>query len=127
MGKKEPYRFRASDALAAVFVLCLAVVSFFLFYHSPRETAGSVEIYQNGKLLYTLNLYEDQAVTVSGDYENIIVIENGTVHISSSTCPGQVCVHMGSISTSGQSLICLPNRLEVRLSGESDDVDIIAR
>lgn len=124
---EEHYRFRKSDLIAVAVVVCLIVASLTLFYGPEKTDAGTVEVYQNGKLLYAYSLTENRTFTVEGNYENTIVIENGTVRIESSTCPGHDCVHMGSIRTSGQNLICLPNRLEIRLTGENDGVDIISR
>ena len=124
---EEHYRFRKSDLVAVAVVVCLIAASVLFFYGRPKTDAGSVEVYQSGKLLYSFSLYENRSFTVGGDYENTVVIENGTVRIESSTCPGHDCVHMGSISSTGQNLICLPNRLEIRLSGDSGEVDIISR
>ena len=44
-------------------------------------------------------------------------------------CPGKDCVHTGSISKAGSAIVCLPNRLEIRIENRGDassDVDAIA-
>jgi len=40
--------------------------------------------------------------------------------IAESTCPGNDCVHSGKIHSAGRSIVCLPNRVEIRITGESD-------
>lgn len=123
----KAYRFQKGDLFAVAIALALIAASFLIFFRPEKTEPANVEIFQNGKLLYTFSLNESRTIHVDGDYENTIIIENGAVRIISSTCPGQDCVRMGGIHSSGQNLICLPNRLEIRLSGSSDDVDIISR
>ena len=46
----------------------------------------------------------------------------------SSDCPTQDCVHTGTISRSGQSIVCLPARIVIQLTGgaaDSSGVDIV--
>ena len=38
----------------------------------------------------------------------------------SSDCPTQDCVHTGTITRSGQSIVCLPARVSVVLTGGAD-------
>ena len=118
-------RFRAGDAVAIALVVLLAGAVALLFFR-PKTEALYADVYQNGTLLYTLPLDRDTRLTVGGAYENVLVVSNGTIRIESATCPGEDCVHTGAIGHAGQSIVCLPNRLEIRLSGDSG-VDIIAR
>ena len=57
------------------------------------------------------------------------VICDGKAAILESTCPGEDCVHSGWISQTGRSVVCLPNRAEVRIEGVSgaDDVDAVVQ
>ncbi|MDO4616459.1 MAG: NusG domain II-containing protein [Lachnospiraceae bacterium] len=73
----------------------------------------------------------------SGSYEiegvngtNVLVIENGRAHMEEASCPDGVCMGMGEIDTSGQSIICLPNEIVVVVmdasSGEEEsDIDAV--
>ena len=40
------------------------------------------------------------------------------VRVSSSDCPSQDCVHTGTITRSGQSIVCLPARISIQLVGD---------
>ena len=46
---------------------------------------------------------------------------DGAVAVTASDCPGNDCVHSGWISAAGRSIVCLPNRLEVRITGGAGD------
>ena len=52
-------------------------------------------------------------------YYNIVTIKGGSVTVSSASCKNQVCVKHGSISKSGESIVCLPNRLIVTIEDKS--------
>lgn len=46
--------------------------------------------------------------------------------VAQSDCPTQDCVHTGTISRSGESIVCLPARLSVTLEGgEGPEVDAV--
>ena len=73
---------------------------------------------------YPLNSTDEIIYTVEGDYTNTIVIKDGLVYFESASCPGTDCVHSGSISKPGRTLVCLPNLVEVRITGNAD-ADIV--
>ena len=58
-----------------------------------------------------------------------VAAEDGNgLRVSSSDCPTQDCVRTGTISRSGQSIMCLPARIIIQLTGgaaDSNDVDIV--
>ena len=60
---------------------------------------------------------------------NKVVVMNGEVKIEEANCPDRLCVKSGAIRVSGQTIVCLPHRVVVRLTGTGDsqsDVDDIA-
>ena len=103
-----------------------------------KTEAGSdakVIIESGGKLYATYPLYEDRAVTVpapgaskksDGSYDrcNTVEIADGVVKVTEATCKNHVCVNHSVISAGGESIVCLPNRLVVRIeSGGSEKGD----
>jgi len=94
----------------------------------PRNNGETavVQIYQNGKLIHETPLNEDSSIAVEGEYRNTVVIRDGKVSIENSDCPGKDCIHSGSIEKPGRSIVCLPNRVEIRVAGQSD-IDAVVR
>ena len=43
--------------------------------------------------------------------------EDGRVAVTYADCPGTDCVHSGWVSAAGRAVVCLPNRVEIRLTG----------
>lgn len=58
---------------------------------------------------------------VSGGYHYVLRVENGTAAVTESDCPDKVCVRSGRISHSGESVVCIPGRLVLTVSG-SDEI-----
>ena len=48
------------------------------------------------------------------------------MRVEQSDCPSQDCVHTGTITRAGQSIVCLPAQIVVHLEGASEDApDVI--
>ena len=125
MIKQEHLRFHKGDLLAIALVVILAVSVAVCFL--PKNTAAPVqaEIYQDGNLLKTVSLEEETSFVVTGKYTNTITGEDGRIAITASDCPGDDCVHSGGIHTTGRSIVCLPNGVEVRVVNAASDVDFV--
>ena len=60
---------------------------------------------------------------------NTCRIEDGEVFMSAADCPDQICVNSAHINAHGGSIVCLPNKVILKIvSGESqeDEPDVIA-
>ena len=50
---------------------------------------------------------------------NLISVADGTVTMEEADCKDQICVHHKPISSAGESIICLPHRLVVEITGDN--------
>ena len=93
---------------AAIFAGCLAL------WLLPRGGGETVLVYQDGKLLRTLDLRQDTVFTVEGPAgENTVTVTGGEV------CPTQDCMHHAAADHGGP-IVCLPNRLSVEWATGAD-------
>ena len=93
-----------------------------------KKAADEVIIEINGAEYGRYPLYEKNVKILDVKTEfgyNKIEILNGKVCISDTDCPDRLEVKSGFIDSAGEMLVCLPNRVVVRLSGEKD-VDKVA-
>lgn len=125
MAEQKRLSFQKWDWIAVALVVILAIGVGLLFLTPSTETGESVvQVYQDGELLRELALTAEETLTIQGKYENTVVIRDGSVSITHSTCPGEDCVHSGTISKAGRSLVCLPNGVEVRITG-APEIDFV--
>ena len=108
---------KASDIVFAVLILAACFVLFFLL--NAGGPGDTVQISRGGEVLAELPLDKDAVYTVEGDYTNTVVIRDGTVYVSESTCPNHICEKTGRISQPGQSIICAPNGAVITVKGDS--------
>lgn len=119
--------FCKSDFLAIGIVAVTAVFVSVIFWASiGAEEGRMVSVYQEGKLIREISLDSDTEFVVEGKYENVVTIKDGKAAITKSDCPGTDCVHSGWIHEAGRSIVCLPNRVELRIEGTSE-VDFVVR
>ena len=89
-----------------------------------RQDGAVVIVEQNGRETARYALREDRTVRIEGaERYNLLVIENGEAWLSEADCPTQICVKTGKIRYAGQSIVCLPHRLAVRITGGTDRLD----
>ena len=82
------------------------------------SAGDTVIIESDGDLYARYKLTDDRTVTVrNGSGTNVVRIHNGEVSVTQANCHNQVCVKHESISSSGESIVCLPNKLMVRIEG----------
>ena len=119
--------FCKGDIFAVSLVAAVAILVGVLFWTSVGAKEGSmVSVYQDGKLIKEISLSDTTEFTVEGDYTNVISVKDGKAAITESDCPGTDCVHSGWIHDAGRSIVCLPNRVEIRIEGASE-VDFVVR
>ncbi len=102
--------------LGGVVAVCLALSAVFL----GGSDADFVQVYSDGKLLYTLALGIDQQKTVQSKYgTNVITVKEGKIAVTHADCPDGYCIKRGFCS-GGMQIVCLPNRLVIRFGGQQE-------
>lgn len=111
---------RGDIAIAAAllaFSLITGIVMLF-FLPSPKYAVITVD----GNEIARLPLGIDCVYHI-GDTNTVEISDGGAMMIEAN-CPDKVCMHTGRISHSGQSIVCLPNRVVVSVTGDSSSTDI---
>lgn len=117
-------RKRRADLMVIGALLLLALV-LYLVLGAFRTEGGAVVVRVDGVETERHALSEDGVYPLNGG-SNILVISDGQAWLSEANCPDLLCVRQGKIHYTGQSIICLPNRLTVTVEGgESGDVDFV--
>ena len=84
----------------------------------------------DGKLYGTYPLSQDQTIQVvqENGHHNDITIKGGRVSMTFSDCRNQICVESGAISQTKDTIVCLPNKVVIEITGGNgggSSVDII--
>lgn len=83
------------------------------------------EVWQDNTLVERVQLTEETDRTIDLDGHNVIVLSGRTAAMQSADCRDQVCVRTGTLTRAGQVAVCLPNRVVLRLTGDTGEIDAI--
>ena len=117
------------DGLVVAVVVALAAIVAIVFYGNKQGNGDLKAVVSVGnQMVDTLPLSgESKTYTYrnNGYTLHVRVTDNG-VCVQESDCPSQDCVHTGTITRVGQSIICLPAQIVIHLEGASSDApDVI--
>ncbi len=93
------------------------------------DSGTTAFVYKNGELVYTidLNSYKEYTLEVPDGAVKIAVID-GKLYMRESPCPLKICMMSSPIFRAGDSIICVPNRIVIKVKGEaSEELDSITR
>ena len=128
MEKKK--NFKTDIILIAALLVAGAIVALILLLGG--KNGSNVSVLVDGEVVKEFPLSENTTYEIEGidGGRNYLVIEDGQAWLEDADCPDKLCVGMGKISKDGQSIVCLPHKVVVEVSGDgtnSDDVDMIVK
>lgn len=119
--------FRTADFILAIVLIAAGFLMSFLLSFGDGD-GDQLTATLNGKLYGTYSLAEDQTVTIRHNgHTNRFEITAGKVRMISADCRGQDCIKESSISKAGETIVCLPNRVVLEISGEEEVFDAVSQ
>ncbi len=137
---------KADIALIVGCLLAAFLLAVFFMLH--RSAGSAVNISRDGIELYRIELedirsdeqtqyyliqsedsgqdvhimhFEQYPSLPTGQSYNLFSITDGVVTMEAADCRDQICVRHTPISSDRESIICLPNKLVIEISGESEE------
>lgn len=112
----EKRRITRREILCLLILLALAAA---LYLHGlQRPAGGTAVIEQDGKTLHRIafaSLSETETLSVG---DTVIEVGPEGARFVTSPCPDQVCVRAGLCSRAGDTAVCLPQRVSIRITGD---------
>lgn len=112
------------DAVVVLLVAALAVATAAWFYGGlSRSGPAEYIITHRGEEIARGPLSQARELSVDGEYHLQIVCDGQSIHVSHSDCPTQDCVRTGKATHPGQSIVCLPEQVIIKLVGQKTGTD----
>ena len=108
-----------------VIILATITLSVFLFVISAHGQTSATQcvVEVNGKeyaRVDMVTLSGEKVINIDNQFgTSRIVVDRHGAYVTDSSCPDKTEILSGRIEKSGQCLVCLPNRLVVRLEGKT--------
>ena len=107
--------------LAVCAVILALIAAYALFFFLSREAGDTVVVTVDGEMFGEYRLDEERTVEIRSEQGvNILVIEGGYAFVSHADCPDGICARHRPISYSGASIICLPNKVVIKIVSQSE-------
>lgn len=110
-----------NDIILIAVILLVAVVGLILF-NSFQSKGASVEVIKDGKTFGIYDLNRDDVIDVDGYLT--VVIKDGKVSVKDSKCKNGYCSSHEPISFVGQIIVCLPNDIVIKITGQ-EGADVV--
>lgn len=127
----KPKKGARLDVIIVGVIVLIALLGFAgVKIYGMMTPAQTVQISGPDGTEVSLPLDQDTRYVVTTELgTNTVVITDATVHIEDADCKNQNCVNQGTIDTPGQTLICLPHELVVRIvsTEETDGLDSVSQ
>ena len=142
-------RFRRNDLILAGAILLISVI-LWCCVSIFGKTGRVITIRVDGQLYGTYQLDEDKKIVIEPHstkrrdtktgrknplWRNVLKIQSGQASMIEADCPDLICVHHRPISRQGESIVCLPHKVVVEVTGEKsaqsttreEDYDLLTR
>lgn len=115
---------RPADGMIAAVAVCMAFL-LFAVSNFGKQTGTQVVVEAAGRPAAVYDLNKPTEITVSGrsGLSLTVTIVDGRVRVTQSECPDHLCEHTGWLSRGGQSAVCVPAGITVRITGGDNAVD----
>lgn len=118
-----------NDIILAV-ALLLAATAAMLFWHFSKTDGDFATVLIDGveTARYPLDTDTEVVIHTENSGTNTLVIAGGKAHVSTANCPDLVCAGHRAISRVGETIVCLPHKLVIKItaSTDADGVDMAA-
>lgn len=117
-----------TDIILVAGLLLVALVSWILIDNFVMFKGDTVEVLVEDTVVksFPLDVNDSYKIEID-DYVNEVVVEHSSVYMKDANCRDLLCVKQGKITEGGQTIICLPHKLVVRIiSKENTNIDAIS-
>lgn len=102
--------------LIAIILLIVGIILIF----NKKEIPNQAKVYYENDLILTIDLSQNKEYDVQGYNGNVhIVVLDNKIKVEEENSPKHLCSKQGFISSSNETIVCLPNKILIKI--ESDD------
>ncbi len=113
-------RIKKWDWVLFALPIIIAAAALLILYCANRQQTTTAVIQINGETVQRINLQtaQDGVLHIDTTCQNQIEIRDHQIGVTVADCPDQFCVYTGFIGHAGQSIVCVPARLVITITGE---------
>lgn len=116
--------------LITVILIAIAALFGYTKFKDANEEAAVVAVYKDNELYKEIPLDEEVEFTIKDrEHINKVKVHDNGVEVTEANCPDKVCVKTGFITKPSQSIVCIPNKLNIKIidNNSSDEIDAVVQ
>lgn len=103
-------------------------VVFIIFLKLFSKSGSTAFVYYDGNLIKTIDLGYDSNYVVNGYNGDVYIsVLNGKIKVEDEESPLHLCSKQGYIDSSYESIVCLPNKIVINISSDSNIYDAVVK
>ncbi|MBQ9391260.1 MAG: NusG domain II-containing protein [Lachnospiraceae bacterium] len=117
------------DIILIISLLFIGIIALVIWHFLYSDDGKYVTIEQRNELIgtYPLNVDKEIEIEHRDKVVNKIIIKDGYCYMEEAECPDHLCIKQGKVNKSGQTIVCLPNRVVVTVvDSNNSDYDSVA-
>lgn len=109
-----------SDLKLIIVMILVILVIYFAVQFTKVEGTNAIVYYEDEDIL-NIDLSIDNEYIVDGELGDVVLeVKNGKIRVKKENSPKNICSKEGFIGDSSRTLICLPNKIIVKIVGDSE-------
>ena len=110
------------DVILIIALLLVGVITLVIWHFVYSISGNFITVEHRDNIIgtYPLNVDKEIEIEHRGQIVNKIIIEDGYCYMEKAECPDHLCIKQGKIDKVGQTIVCLPNRVVVTVTSDSD-------
>lgn len=120
---------RRNDIILVIIVILVACISLLCMKLLNKQQQLIAYVYYKDELVHVIHLYElnEEIVVYTIEGENgevVIEAKHNAIRVEKENSPYHLCSKQGFSSSTSEPIICLPNKVYIKLVGNQSDLDL---
>lgn len=103
-----------------IIIIIALFIAFSVQSIRSSENGKKAVIVINGTVKREISLSKNQIFALEENKNIVFEVRDGKIRFAESDCPDKICINTGFIGTEGQSAVCLPNKVAVKIPNGAD-------
>jgi len=107
--------------LKLVIVIILIILIIYSVIRFTKVEGKTAIVYYKDEVILNIDLSIDNEYIVDGELGDVVLeVENGKIRVKKENSPKNICSKEGFVGDSSRTLICLPNKIIVKIVGDTE-------
>lgn len=105
-------------------IILVIIIIIFILFNINKNKGNTVLVYYDNKIILEKNLNIDSKYVVDGYLGEVeIEVKDRKVRVIKENSPKHICSREGYIKDSSKPLICLPNKIIIKITDKESNID----